>query len=167
MTRDFFTRDVLEVAPNLLGVDMVRVFDNGKVSRYTITEVEAYRGNEDLACHTSKGRTSRTEVMFASGGHLYIYLIYGVHWMLNIVTGRENEPQAVLIRGIEGFVGPGRLTRHLKVDKSFYGEDVCQSQRIWLEEGNVKANYKTGPRIGVEYAGAYWANMPWRFWLEK
>jgi len=166
LKRDYFTRDVLEVAPDLLGNVLVRVFDSGEISRHTITEVEAYRGNEDLACHSSKGRTSRTGIMFAPG-HLYIYLIYGVHWMLNIVTGKENEPQAVLIRGIENCIGPGRLTKHLNVDKSFYGEDVCISPRIWLEKGNVKTSHKTGPRIGVEYAGSYWANMPWRFWLER
>lgn len=166
LTTDFFSRDVLEVAPELLGSILVRKFESGEMAKYVITEVEAYRGAEDLACHASKGRTTRTEVMFSQGGHLYIYLIYGVHWMLNVVTGKENEPQAVLVRGVENCIGPGRLTRYLKIDKSFYGEDICQSQRIWLEKTTIEYSYKTGPRIGVDYAGDHWASMPWRFWLD-
>ena len=154
----------MSVAPDLLGKILVCRVDDEYI-RYRITETEAYRGAEDLACHACKGRTRRTEVMFHTGGMTYVYLIYGMYWMLNFVTGLENEPQAALIRGLEGLYGPGRLTRKLQIDKSFYGEDVTVSQRIWIEDDGFKPEYKTGTRIGVEYAGE-WKNMLWRFFVD-
>ncbi len=162
---NFFSRDVLRVAPEILGKKLVRSYDNGIVERYIITEVEAYRGEADLACHASKGRTSRTEVMYHQGGLIYVYLIYGMYWMLNIVTGEPNSPQAILIRGIEGCYGPGRLTKRLSIAKDFYGENLITSSRIWLEDNNVKYNIETAPRIGVDYAGEEWALKPWRFYI--
>jgi DNA-3-methyladenine glycosylase len=161
-----FQKDVLEVAPYLIGKILVRQFSPGHIERFRITETEAYRGEEDLACHASKGRTSRTEIMYQHGGKVYVYLIYGMYQMLNFVTSGENEPQAVLIRGIEGFEGPGKLTRYLKIDKSFYGEDLAVSERIWVEDDNNNHNYTTGPRIGIGYAGE-WQEKPWRFILSS
>ena len=164
LTRNFFTRNVLDVAPELLGKILVcRVEDD--IFRYRITETEAYCGEEDLACHACKGRSSRTEIMYHIGGMTYVYLIYGMYWMLNFVTGQENEPQAALIRGLEGLYGPGRLTRKLQIDKSFYGEDVTVSQRMWIEDDGFKPEYKTGTRIGIEYAGE-WKDKLWRFYVE-
>lgn len=161
----FFQRDVLEVAPDLIGKILVRKFNNETIARYMITETEAYRGEEDLACHASKGRTPRTEVMYHAGGRVYVYLIYGMYQMLNFVAEGENTPQAVLIRAIEGYNGPGKLTRHLQIDKSFYGEDLETSDRIWVEENNdFKPTYTVGPRVGIDYAGA-WKDKPWRFIL--
>jgi DNA-3-methyladenine glycosylase len=104
--------------------------------------------------------------MFAPGGFVYIYLIYGIHWMLNIVTGFTDNPQAILIRGVEGSSGPGRVTRQLNIDNSFYGEDLCSSDRLWVEKSNIHPIIETGPRIGVDYAGEYWAKIPWRFWIK-
>ena len=104
---DFYLRDVLEVAPALIGKLLVRRFEDGRIEKYRIIETEAYRGVEDRACHASKGRTPRTNVMFHEGGRVYVYLIYGMYWMLNLVAGHEGEPHAVLIRGVEGFSGPG------------------------------------------------------------
>ncbi|MFC2086088.1 DNA-3-methyladenine glycosylase [Bacteroidota bacterium] len=161
----FFQRDVLDVAPELLGKYLVQN-DGTNGFKYKITEVEAYRGEEDLACHANKGRTKRTEIMYHSGGYLYVYLIYGMYWMLNIVTGQENIPQAVLIRGIEGFNGPGKLTKHLNIDKSFQGESIVKSNRIWIENSTQFAEYTTTPRIGIDYAGEIWKNKPWRFLLK-
>jgi len=158
----FFQRDVLDVAPELPGKKIVRITED-KRREYMITEVEAYRGTEDLACHATKGRTPRTEIMFHEGGCIYMYFVYGMHWMLNIVAGPENSPQAVLIRGITGFNGPGKVCRELALDKSFYGEKLYESDRIWLEEGFIPANIITGPRIGVNYSGEYWSKVPWRF----
>jgi DNA-3-methyladenine glycosylase len=160
----FFTRDVLDVAPQLLGKILVRKFPDGTIHQYRITETEAYRGEEDLACHASKGRTPRTDVMYHDGGKVYVYLIYGMYQMLNFVTSVENDPQAVLIRGIEGYIGPGKLTRHLQIDKTFYGEDLLTSERIWVEDNQIQPAYKTGPRVGVDYAGD-WKEKPWRFIL--
>jgi DNA-3-methyladenine glycosylase len=164
--REFFSRDVLEVAPELLGYFLVRQRENG-IQHYLITEVEAYRGEVDRACHACKGRTARTEIMFHEGGTLYVYLIYGMHWMLNIVTGPKDHPQAALIRGIEGFYGPGRVTRYLGIDKSFNGEDLLISERLWLEKGPELSPYESLPRIGIEYAGEPWKSKLWRFTTQR
>lgn len=161
---DFFLRDVLEVAPALIGKLLVRRFDDGRIERYRITEVEAYRGMEDLACHASKGRTPRTEVMFHQGGTVYVYLIYGQYWLLNLVTGIEGDSSAVLIRGIEGFPGPGRIGRELQLNRSFYGESLIDSQRIWVEDAEPVSEIKTSKRIGIDYAGE-WSDKLWRFQL--
>ena len=159
----FFQREVLEVALNLIGKIIVRRFENGEIKRYRIIETEAYRGEEDLACHASKGRTRRTEVMYHRGGKVYVYLIYGMYWMLNLVTGEPDNPCAVLIRGVEGFIGPGKVGRELCLDKTFYGEDVTLSNRIWIESDGNKPAFLISNRIGVLYAGLMWAEKPWRF----
>lgn len=163
LKRDFYQSDVLDVAPGLLGNYLVRIYPDGKQERYMITETEAYRGEEDKACHACRGKTRRTEVMFSEGGRLYMYFIYGMYWMMNIVAGAEGEPQAVLIRGLREVSGPGRLTRLLQLDRGFYGEDLVTSERIWLEASGNDPEYTTGPRIGIKYAGQPWIDMPWRF----
>lgn len=163
LQRGFFTRDVLSVAPELIGKVLVVRTSNNVLLRYRITETEAYRGEEDLACHASRGRTPRTEVMYRIGGHIYVYFIYGMYWMLNFVTGDEGCPQAVLVRGIEGISGPGRVTKAINIDRSFYGEDLITSKRIWIEDTGVKPQILTSPRIGINYAGEVWKNKPWRF----
>jgi DNA-3-methyladenine glycosylase len=164
LERDFFTRDVLEVAPELLGKELTVKSENGLIRRFIISETEAYRGSDDKACHASRGRTSRTEIMYHEGGKLYVYFIYGMYWMLNIVTGKENDPQAVLIRGLENYPGPGRVTKLLGINRTFYGEDLIASDRIWIEESGITPAYKTGPRVGVDYAGEPWRSNPWRFY---
>jgi len=164
LTSDFFLRDVLEVAPALIGKLLVRQFDDGRIEKYRITETEAYRGTEDIACHASKGRTPRTEVMFQEGGAVYVYLIYGMYWLLNLVTGTEGDASAVLIRGIEGASGPGRVGRKLQLDKSFYGENLITSSRIWVEDAEPVSEIRTSKRIGIEYAGE-WKDKLWRFYL--
>jgi len=161
---NFFLRDVLDVAPELLGKLLVRQFDDGRIERYRITEVEAYRGTEDRACHASKGRTPRTEVMFQQGGTVYVYLIYGQYWLLNLVTGHEGDASAVLIRGIDGFPGPGRVGRKLQLDRSFYRESLIDSPRIWVEDAESVIEFKTSKRIGIEYAGE-WTEKLWRYYL--
>jgi DNA-3-methyladenine glycosylase len=163
--RSFFTRDVLEVAPGLLGKILAVKSDKDLIRRFIISETEAYRGSDDRACHASKGRTPRTEIMFHQGGRLYVYFVYGMYWMLNIVTGMENDPQAVLIRGLKGCTGPGRVSKLIGVDKTFYGEDIITSPRIWIEDQGIIPAYKTGPRIGINYAGEPWKSYPWRFYL--
>lgn len=165
LSLDFFLRDVLEVAPALLGKLVVRRFGDGRVQHYRITETEAYRGIEDRACHASKGRTPRSEVMFGQGGTVYVYLIYGQYWLLNLVTGPEGDASAVLIRGIEGFPGPGRVGRELLLDRSFYGENLIASQRIWIEDAEPVSGIKTSKRIGIEYSGEEWAGKLWRFYF--
>lgn len=163
LDRDFYQRDVLDVAPQLLGQQLVKIGRNGTRTTYTITETEAYRGAEDRACHASKGRTKRTEVMFGEGGYLYMYLIYGMYWMMNVVTGPKDLPQAVLFRGLREASGPGRLTRLLGVDQAYYGVDLVCSERIWIEESGIRPPYSAGPRVGIDYAGQPWKDKPWRF----
>jgi len=163
---DFYNRDVLDVAPELIGKTLVRSNNSGSKREFTITEVEAYRGDEDLACHASKGKTARTEVMFHHGGLVYVYLIYGMYWMLNFVTGESGNPQAVLIRGLSGCYGPGRITKMLAIGKDFYGEDLSTSSRLWVEDRNNSPIIRVAPRIGVDYAGSDWASKPWRYFAD-
>jgi len=165
LERGFFERDVLEVAPLLLSKVLAIKPGDNCITRFRITETEAYRGEEDLACHASKGRTPRTEIMYHEGGRLYVYLVYGMYWMLNVVTGEENNPQAVLIRGLEDCTGPGRVTRRLGIDRSYYGEDLTSSERIWIEDSEIITDFKTGPRVGINYAGEYWKSRPWRYFI--
>lgn len=164
----FFQRDVLEVAPDLLSKVLVRQYADGKQERFVISEVEAYRGEEDKACHANKGRTARTEVMYHAGGAVYVYLIYGMYWLLNVVTGSEGNPQAVLIRGAREVSGPGRLGKAMQLDKSFYGESLIDSPRLWIEDELSSAlapDCECHPRIGIDYAGALWRDKKWRFLL--
>ncbi|HSM47662.1 MAG TPA: DNA-3-methyladenine glycosylase [Draconibacterium sp.] len=167
MKSTFFQRGVLEVAPELLGKILIRRFDDSRVEKFVISEVEAYSGDGDLACHASKGKTARTEVMFREGGLVYVYFIYGMYWMLNIVTGKENDASAVLIRGVQGISGPGRVGKALQLDKSFNGENLFISERIWIEDGEKVEKIITSPRIGINYAGEPWISKPWRFVLIK
>lgn len=161
---DFFMRDVLDVAPDMIGKALSVRQTDGRILSFAITETEAYRGAADKACHASKGHTVRNSVMYLKGGHVYMYLIYGMYWMLNFVTSLEEDPQAVLIRGISVTYGPGRLTRKLGLDRSFYGENASVSERIWVEEGTLNVKVHSGTRIGVDYAGKEWAAKPWRFY---
>jgi len=163
--KEFFIRDVLEVAPDMPGKNIVVRLKDGKYGRFQVTDVEAYRGEEDKACHASKGRTARTEIMFDEGGKLYVYLIYGMYWMLNVVTGEENTPQAVLIRGVENYSGPGILTRSFGIDRTYYGEDLTISERIWFEDTGTYPLVKNSPRIGIDYAGQYWKSRLWRYYI--
>jgi len=160
----FYCRDVLEVAPDLIGKFLIVKSNQNNFARM-ITEVEAYKGEEDKACHANKGRTSRTEIMYHAGGNIYVYLIYGMYWMLNFVTGTVNNPQAVLIRGIEGYNGPGKLSRKLEINESYYGEHLCYSHRIWVEDRMQTPKIKTLERIGIDYAGEPWISKPWRFMI--
>lgn len=165
LTRDFFQREVLAVAPDLLGKKIVRNISENETIEDIITETEAYGGEEDLASHARFGKTKRNGVMYEDGGVVYVYLIYGMYWMLNIITGTKNSPQGVLIRSLRNTEGPGRVGRVLKIDKSIYGEDLSNSSRIWIEEA---ATYDFGierkERVGVGYAGE-WARKKWRYMM--
>ncbi|HEY0964221.1 MAG TPA: DNA-3-methyladenine glycosylase [Candidatus Paceibacterota bacterium] len=164
LDQSFFARPVLEVAPDLLGKFLV-IKQKRIESAYMITEVEAYDGPDDLACHASKGNTPRTEVMFGAAGIWYVYLIYGMYSMLNVVTGTEGYPAAVLIRAVEGFDGPGKLTKHLGITRDYNKLPAVPSTGLWIEDRGITVEASmivTTPRIGVAYAGE-WAKKPWRF----
>lgn len=167
LNKDYFrSNNALILAEDLLGKTIVRDFGNGDVLRLKITETEAYLGMEDRGNHASKGRTPRTEIMFAEGGVIYAYLIYGIHWLLNIVTGPADNPEAVLIRSVEGTTGPGRVGKLIELNRSFYGEDLETSGRLWIENTASSGKIITSPRIGIDYAGEIWKNKPWRFELK-
>jgi DNA-3-methyladenine glycosylase len=158
----FYERDVLDVAPEIIGKKIIRKTASN-LSEYIITEAEAYHGIEDQASHARFGKTLRNSVMFESGGILYVYMIYGMYWMLNIVTGLSGQPQAILIRGVRGITGPGRVARMLLVDKTFNRENLCSSDQIWIEETNIKPEVIQKPRFGIDYAGEPWKSIPWRY----
>ena len=168
LTSEFFHRDCLEAAPDLVGKVIVRTLDNGEIIRLRITETEAYRGEEDKGCHASKGRTPRTEMLYRESGLIYIYLCYGVHWMMNVITGEKEQPQGILIRACEGkFGGPGKLTKALQIDKSFNGESIENNPRIYIEDDGLKPKIRTDKRVGIDYAGEEWASKPWRYILDN
>lgn len=165
LQESFFQRDALIVAPELLGKYLVRRSEDGSLWRYRITDVEVYRGEEDKACHAARGKTTRTELLYAQGGRIYVYLIYGLYWLLNLVTGPAGHPQGIMIRAVEGIYGPGRVGRALQLDGSFHGCSV-ENPRLWLEDTGEHPSYTTAPRIGIDYA-AEWKNKPWRFILTE
>lgn len=168
-TREDFNRPTLRVARDLLGKFLVRA--DGLAGM--ISETEAYKGPADLACHAAKGRrTARVEPLYMEGGTAYVYLCYGIHWLFNVSSAGAEKPEAVLVRGgvVDGkrFDGPGRFTQALGLDGGFNREDLPTSSRLWIEDRGVKArDVLRGPRIGIDYAGAYWAARPWRFWIRQ
>lgn len=165
LRQKFFNRSAEVVAKELLGKFLVQDI-LGKEYAYMITETEAYEGFEDKASHAHRGKTKRNEVMFRGAGRIYIYLVYGSHHILNIVTGREEYPAAVLIRGLEGVTGPGRLTKKLNISTKLNTRMLGKQTGLWVEDRGVEINDKDiiqTPRIGVEYAGDEWAKKPLRF----
>ena len=161
----FFERPAAQVARDLIGAKLVRRKGERRNS-VGITETEAYEGVHDLASHSSKGRTARTEVMFGPAGRFYVYRIYGLHWMLNVVTGDVGDATAVLIRGVEGVSGPGRVASALYIDASLHGKPATPASGLWFEypqEDDRPSRIKRTARIGVEYAGPVWAKKKLRF----
>jgi len=188
LTRSFYTRPTPIVAKDLLGKYLVRKI-NKKTLIGKIIETEAYIGPKDKASHAHKGKkTPRNQAEFLEGGHIYIYLVYGMYWQLNITTYKEGKPECVLIRALELINkskkfkiknqnsklsnltnGPGKLCKWLKLDKSFYGEDLTKSKRIWLEDWGEKiksSQISRTARIGIDYAGPFWSKIKWRFVLK-
>ncbi len=163
LTEKFFHRDCLEVAPDLVGKLIVRTFEDGSEIALRITETEAYRGEEDTACHACKGRTPRTELLYGKSGIIYVYLCYGMHWLMNVITGEENQPQGVLFRACEVYDGPAKLTKRLGIDKSFNGEPICGNPRIRIEYDGYCPEIETLPRVGINYATPEYRDIPWRF----
>jgi DNA-3-methyladenine glycosylase len=167
--RRFFTRDAIDVAPDLLGKILVHR-RGGEEFRARIVETEAYVGAHDLACHAAKGRTGRTEVMFGPGGHAYVYLIYGMYQMLNIVTGRTGDAQAVLIRAGEALdgweadlSGPGKLARAMEIGRAQNGVDMTGDELFVLDDPSDRPSVTKSKRVGIDYAGE-WKDELLRFY---
>ncbi len=163
--QQFFNRNSKIVAQDLLGKFLVKKL-NGKEISTLITETEAYDGTHDLANHASKGKTKRTEILFGNPGYFYVYLVYGMHYMLNVVADKKDYPGAVLIRGVKGANGPGKVTKFLKIDRKLHGKVSGKTSNIWLEDRGIKIKkiLKT-PRIGVNYAGPVWSKKKMRYEL--
>jgi DNA-3-methyladenine glycosylase len=180
LPRSFYQQPTIDVAKQLLGKYLVRKHaDGAAIGR--IVETEAYVGPQDLACHASKGRTTRTEVMFGPAGHAYVYFIYGFYNMLNLVTEAKDYPAAVLVRAVEPVdgielmkkrrgidalrslaSGPGKLCQAFDIDRSLNGADAC-GQTLYLEDrGEPAPKFVARPRVGVDYAGR-WKEKPFRF----
>lgn len=180
LPRSFYEQSTIDVAKQLLGKFLVRKHPEGAtVGR--IVETEAYVGPQDLACHASKGRTPRTEVMFGPAGHTYVYFIYGFYHMLNLVTEAKDYPAAVLIRAVEPVEGielmrrrrhngelhnlasgPGKLCQAFAVDRALNGADLCGDVIFVEDRGEPVPEFLATPRIGVDYAGR-WKDKPYRF----
>ena len=163
--REFFRQDALTLPPALLGKMLVRRMPDGSEMRLRITETEAYCGVEDTACHAHKGKTGRSEILWRDGGTIYVYLCYGMHNLMNIVSGREGEPQAVLIRCCEGYEGPGKLTKALCIDRSFNSADILACDGLRLEDDGTKVNITLDKRVGIAYADEADREALWRFKL--
>ena len=160
--REFYLKDAVGLAHELLGKVICREW-NGEIIRGRITEAEAYMPY-DSACHASRGRTKRNAPMYEAGGTSYVYLCYGIHEMFNVVSGEEENPQAVLIRGIDEASGPGRVTKYMKIDRSLNGVDLVTSDEFWIEDDwSERPKYEAKKRIGIDYALEEDKNRLWRF----
>ena len=154
---DFYHRPCLEVARDLVG--KVLVCGDKKLR---IAETEAYVGESDTACHAHKGKTKRPEVMYMEAGTIYIYLCYGVHWLLNIVTGEENEPEAVLIRACRDAYGPGKLTKKLGITGELNRQNICGND-LYIIDDDFTCEVVADKRVGIAYASPEDQARPWRF----
>jgi len=184
LSREFYARDTLVVARQLLGQRLVRRLESARLSG-RIVEVEAYVGETDRACHAACGRTARNAVMYGPPGHAYVYFIYGMHHCLNVVTADEGFPAAVLIRALEPVEGletmrrlrrgrpdreltngPAKLCQALAIDRTFNGLDLCADGPLFIEAGPSvdDADVETGPRVGVRGDEAA-LTAPWRFFV--
>lgn len=179
ISQSFYSQNTLIAAQKLLGCFLNRRFGDGRIVKAKIVETEAYIGQEDLACHASKGRTKRTEIMFGHPGKWYVYMIYGMYHCLNIITEQEGFPAAVLIRAVDFTKsnscgaeikgdGPGKLCRELQIDRNLNGcKAYSRESGLWITFGNApipECQIIASKRIGVEYAGE-WAEKNWRFSL--
>jgi len=158
----FYQRECLEVARNLVGKILVHQTEQD-ILRLRISETEAYCGEADTACHAHKGKTKRTEVLYAPAGTVYIYLCYGMHWLLNIVTGSEGDPQAVLIRACVDAPGPGKLTKTLGITGELNRESVLTSETLWVEDDGFTCGISRDKRVGIGYASQEDQDRLWRF----
>ena len=161
LTETFFRRPCLEVARDLVGKVLVC---NGR--RLRISETEAYCGEADTACHAHKGRTKRTEVMYMEAGTIYVYLCYGMHWMLNIVTGEVDAPEAVLIRACVDADGPGKLTKKLGITGEYNRQHICRREDLYMEDDGFRCGITADKRVGIGYASQEDQDKLWRFKME-
>ena len=168
LRKEFFARDAVRVARSFLGCYLVRRIGNKNV-RLKITETEAYLGENDLASHARFGKTKRNLIMYGPAGYFYVYFVYGNHWLLNVVTGKTGQPQAVLIRSAGDKTGPARLTKRLRITGAFNDQAAEKKSGLWFEIGEQTSSRHIIklPRIGVSYARQIWSNKRLRFCIKS
>ncbi len=160
----FYRRDVLLAAPELVGKIICRRGTDGSVMSGRILEAEAYRGEEDMACHARHGKTARCAPLYEAGGISYVYLIYGLHWLFNVVTGDKGQPQAALVRALAPPLnGPAKWTKAFGITKLQSGLDLIHGEEMWLEDDGFRPPVRALPRVGIGYAASPWREIPWRF----
>ena len=159
---EFYHRHALDVAPDLVG----KILVCGE-KRLRISETEAYCGEADTACHAHKGRTKRTEVLYADAGTVYVYLCYGMHWLMNVITGDKNDPQGVLIRACVDAPGPGKLTKKLGITGEYNAQSILSCPDLWIEDDGFRCTVVTDKRVGIGYASQADQDKPWRFKLDQ
>lgn len=159
---DFYHRPCLEVARELVGKVLVH-----QDRQLRISETEAYCGETDTACHASRGRTKRNEVLYADAGTVYVYLCYGIHWMLNVITGEAEDPQGVLIRACVDAEGPGKLTKALGITGQRNRANAVTSSEIWIGDDGFRCAVETDKRVGIGYASQEDQDRLWRFKMKK
>ena len=153
-----------EAAEKLIGKLLCKRTEDGSVLRARITETECYCGEEDTACHAHRGKTERNRPLYEEGGISYVYLCYGIHSLLNIITGKKDHPEGVLIRGVEGLNGPGRVTKNLGITLKDNVLPLVPESGLWLEDdGYIPESIQRLPRVGIEYAEEADRLRPWRF----
>ncbi len=163
LTKDFYLRPATELSVLLLGKLLVRKTEQG-VIKARITETECYFGEEDTACHAHRGKTDRTRILYEEGGLAYVYLCYGIHSLLNVVSGDKGHPEAVLIRAVDGYNGPGKLTKALSITREQNYTDLCTSDELWIEDdGLVPTEIQRSKRVGIDYATQEYQDVLWNF----
>lgn len=165
LNNDFFALPATLLAPALIGKWLCYKKDN-KITRLRITQTECYYGFQDSASHAHKGKTLRNAPMFEQGGWTYIYLCYGMYDMLNVVSGAKDNPEAVLIRGVEGYEGPGKLTKHLGITRKENCIPLATSSVLWIEDDGKHYSYEQSKRIGIAYAEEKDRNRLWRYCIK-
>lgn len=163
LKKDFYLRPATELSVLLLGKLLVRKTEQG-VIKARITETECYFGEEDTACHAHRGKTDRTRILYEEGGLAYVYLCYGIHSLLNVVSGDKGHPEAVLIRAVDGYNGPGKLTKALSITREQNYTDLCTSDELWIEDdGLVPTEIQRSKRVGIDYATREYQDVLWNF----
>ena len=184
LTESFYHRDCLAVAPELVGKLLVRQLPDGTLLQERIAETEAYRGQEDLACHASKGRTPRTELLYRESGVIYVYLCYGIHWLMNVITGENAQGKTNLLEAVylltggksfrtrfdKELIGFGYTSAEVLADVFAFGREqtggsFATSPVLWIADDGYRPPLRTDVRVGIDYAGEHWKNMPWR-WID-
>lgn len=165
LLRKYYSQPATILAADLIGKILCRRTDAG-ILKYRIAETECYYSEQDTACHASRGKTERTKVLYEKGGTAYVYLCYGIHSLFNVVTGKEGFPEAVLIRGVEGYNGPGKVTKAMSIDRGLNGIDLVTSKELWIEDDGARPQYTAAKRVGIDYATPEYRDVFWRYIIQ-